>query len=215
MRFIKSFAFIIVLSLACGLTIRAQEEDEDFKARRRTAVDVAMRELSSRDELTRQRAAEQLALYAPTEKLRLVEGYRLQEKKSRVRLALDWALYRMGKNSSLYAVVRELESDTRRNQAVGYLKQLPVPDPLYIFLNQAESKTIAGLLEALAVNGDAQTLELIKDYTNSFDPKISEAARLTSREITARLAQEPAELTTRPREVSEPLVDDETDETKP
>ncbi|MCA1555436.1 MAG: hypothetical protein LC747_01980, partial [Acidobacteria bacterium] len=71
---------------------------------------VLMRQLTDRDPLVRQRAAEGLARLADTGHRKLAEGYRLQEKHARVRLALDWALYRMGKREALYGVVRDLDS---------------------------------------------------------------------------------------------------------
>ena len=49
------------------------------------------------DPLVRQRAAEALARLAAGDQKKVVEGYQLQEKNKEVRLALDWALYRMGK----------------------------------------------------------------------------------------------------------------------
>ena len=43
---------------------------------------------------------------AATDQRKVVEGYQLQEKNKEVRLALDWALYRMGRAEALYRIVR-------------------------------------------------------------------------------------------------------------
>src|ERR1041384_4124045 len=78
----------------------------------------------------RQRSAEALARLAATDQRKLVEGYRLQEKNKDVRLALDWALYRMGRSEALYRIVDELDSG-RQGQAIDYLSGLESPDLLY------------------------------------------------------------------------------------
>ena len=87
----------------------------------------AAKQLTDRDPLIRQHGAEELAHAAAPEWRHLVEGYRLQEKNARVRLALDWALYRMGKDEALYAVVRALDTG-RADQAAGYLASLETPE---------------------------------------------------------------------------------------
>jgi hypothetical protein len=76
----------------------------------RTGALIVVRRLINRDAVERQRAAEELARLADPEPRNLVEGYRLQEKNARVRLALDWALYRMGKTEALFGVVQSLDS---------------------------------------------------------------------------------------------------------
>ncbi|HZH89548.1 MAG TPA: hypothetical protein VEX70_02900 [Pyrinomonadaceae bacterium] len=152
----------------------------------RVDVNASMRKLTDRDPLTRQRAAEEIARLAPPAQRKLVEGYRLQEKNARVRLALDWALYRMGKTPALFAVVRDLDS-TRRNQSEAYLAQLETPEPLYTLLPQVKGNTQIKLLEALARSGNAGTLAIVEPYAASVDPRIADAARFATREITLRL----------------------------
>jgi HEAT repeat protein len=153
-------------------------------------VNVLMRRLTDRDALVRQRAAEELARRAATPQRKLVEGYRLQEKNARVRLALDWALYRMGKTEALYTVVRDLDS-TRYNQSEAYLAELETPDPLYSILPRVNGNTQVKLLEALARTGNADTLPVVEPYASSPDPKIADAARFATREITRRLSAPP------------------------
>jgi hypothetical protein len=151
--------------------------------------EVATRQLTNSDPLVRQRAAEELARLAPAEKRRLVEGYRLQEKNERVRLALDWASYRLGREESLYPVVRALGTN-RYNQSQAYLAELDAPAPLHPFLSRTSGQTLARLLEALARSGDASTLELVRPHAASKDPRVADAARFTEREIARRLGQD-------------------------
>jgi HEAT repeat protein len=188
---------LVVLSFVCG-TSHAQQEPIDGVDARSNPAEFA-KGLGSTDPLVRQRSAEALAKLAATDQRKLVEGYQLQEKNKEVLLALDWALYRMGKAEALYRVVDDLDSG-RRQQAVGYLSELESPDVLYPFLKRTNNapRINAGLLKALARIGDAQTLELVKPFRESHQPYVAEAAEIAHDEIEKRLS-EPAAATTRAR----------------
>ena len=159
------------------------------------------RKLASRSPVERRAAAEELARLASVEHRRLAEGYRAQERDARVKLALDWALYRMGKNESLFPLVRALDEKSRAEQSVGYLRQLEGPDPLYVFLGRVNGHTQIRLLEVLAAVGDRGTLEKIQPYTQSLDPLIADAAKFAEREITIRVEETPAVEPKRERKV--------------
>ena len=161
------------------------------------------RKLSSRIASERRAAAEELARLAAVEHLRLVEGYRVQEKDERVKLALDWALYRMGRNETLFQLVNALDEKKQAEQVVAYLKQLEGPDPLYVFLGRVNGQTQARLLEVLAAVGDRGTLERIQPYTQSLDPLIADAAKFAEREIQIRVEETPAAEPRRQRKVGE------------
>lgn len=183
-----SLTFLLLLTEDAGARTPTNEVGQDETVNQ-SPMDAATaaRRLTDRDPLVRQRAAEELARLASVEHRKLVEGYRLQEKNARVRLALDWALYRTGKREALYAVVRDL--DTRRyTQAQAYLADLETPEPLYPILPLTDGSTQARLLEALARAGDEKTLEVIAPYMSSPDPQIADAARFAEREIKRRLA---------------------------
>src|SRR5204863_6782394 len=125
-----SIAAVCLLAFVCT---NAQSPIDGVDARTNTAE--LARQLGSPDALVRQKSAEALARLAATDQRKLVEGYQLQEKNKEVRLALDWALYRMGKYEALFRVVRELDS-SRQEQAVSYLAELESPDLLYPFLKK-------------------------------------------------------------------------------
>jgi HEAT repeat protein len=154
------------------------------------------------DPLVRQRAAEALARLAAGDQRKVVEGYQLQEKNKEVRLALDWALLRMGKAETLFRIVPELNS-SRHDQAVGYLKQLDSANLLYPFLkqNRNSAKVTVGLLEALAQLGDGETLDMVKPFRDSFVPGVAEAAEVAVEQIEARLGQTETASPSRPRSV--------------
>ncbi|MDT5271528.1 MAG: hypothetical protein QOH49_3714 [Acidobacteriota bacterium] len=193
---------IITLALLSLLTtpmlIRAQ--DEPSKGPGADSSTVA-RKLSSRNPLERRAAAEELARLAAVEHRRLAEGYRAQEKDSRVKLALDWALYRMGKNETLFQLVGALDEKKEAEQAVGYLKQLEGPEPLYVFFGRVNGQTQIRLLEVLATVGDRDTLEKIQPYTQSLDPLIADAAKFAEREIQIRVEETPTVEPRRQRKV--------------
>jgi nucleotide-binding universal stress UspA family protein len=189
---------VLLLALSCAAVVRAQTEEGEGSAGMTSAI--AQKQLASRDPLTRQRAAEELARLASPADRKLLEGYRLQEKNARAKLALDWALYRIGKTDALFAVVRALDSP-RAEQAKEYLSMLEHPGSLYLFLERANGITQIKLLEVLAKIGDAGSVEKIKPYRESFDPKVAEAAQLAAREIEQRLGAQSPENSTRPRQV--------------
>ena len=193
---------IFILSLIITTTIHAQQEPIDGVDARSNPAEYA-KGLGSTDPLVRQKSAEALAKLAATDQRKLVEGYQLQEKNKEVRLALNWALYRMGKEEALYRVVDDLDSG-RQQQAVGYLTELESPDVLYPFLKRAGNapRINAGLLKALARIGDAQTLELVTPFRESHQPYVAEAAEIAHDEIEKRLSEPAANATrARPRTV--------------
>ena len=196
-------ALCLLMFGGAAVSTLAQSPIDGIDARSNT-TELAI-QLGNVDPLVRRRSAEALAHLAAVDQKKLVEGYQLQEKNKDVRLALDWALYRMGKSEALFRVVRELDS-SRQEQAVGYLAELESPDLLYPFLKKERNpaRVTAGLLKALARTGDAQTLELIKPYRESLQPYVAEAAEIASDEIEKRLGQETTTTHSRPRTVGKP-----------
>jgi HEAT repeat protein len=193
---------IFILSLLITATIHAQQEPIDGVDARSNPAEFA-KGLGSTDPQVRQKSAEALAKLAATDQRKLVDGYLLQEKNKDVRLALEWALYRMGKAEALYSIVNDLDSG-RQQQAVGYLSELESPDVLYPFLKRANNapRINAGLLKALARIGDAQTLELVTPFRESHQPYVAEAAEMAHDEIEKRLSEPAANATrARPRTV--------------
>jgi len=193
----KKLNVLLVLFVVIG-SAQAQQSGVDGVDARSNPKDFA-NQLGSSDPMVRQRSAEALARLAATDQRKLVEGYQLQEKNKEVRLALEWALYRMGRSEMLYRVVDELDSG-RQEQSIGYLSELESPDVLYPFLKRTNNapRTNAGILKALARIGDAQTLELIKPFRESHQPYVAEAAEIAHDEIEKRLG-EPAPAATRAR----------------
>ena len=201
----KKLSFGIVFVLLAMVSSKAQQQVPIDGVDARSNPAEFAKQLGSTDAHVRQRSAEALARLAATDQRKLVEGYQLQEKNKEVRLALDWALYRMGRAEALYHVVDDLDSG-RQAQAVGYLSELESPDVLYPFLKRSNNvpRINAGLLKALARIGDAQTLDLIKPFLESHQPYVAEAAEVAHDEIEKRLGEPAPTTRARPRTVEKP-----------
>ena len=197
----KTLIYAVGLVLLAMFSSNAQQVPIDGVDARSDPAEFA-KQLGSTDPLVRQRSAEALAKLVATGQRKLVEGYQLQEKNKDVRLALDWALYRMGRAEALYRIVDDLDSG-RQNQAVGYLSELESPDVLYPFLKRTNNapRINAGLLKALARIGDAQTLDLIKPFRESHQQYVAEAAETAHDEIEKRLGEPAPTTRARPRTV--------------
>jgi HEAT repeat protein len=202
MNYQNLLALLLTL-LVTSVSSHAQTPIDGVDARSNPAE--FAKQLGSSEALVRQRSAEALARLAATDQRKLVEGYQLQEKNKEVRLALDWALYRMGRSEMLYRIVDELDSG-RQDQAIGYLSELESPEVLYPFLKRTANapRINAGLLKALARIGDAQTLDLIKPFRESHQPYVAEAAELAHDEIEKRLGEPAPTVRTRPRSIERP-----------
>jgi len=202
---------IRVFCIICGLTITAGAVHAQTQTLPADGVDARSdpkefsKQLADPDPNVRRRSAEALARLAAVDQRKLVEGYQFQEKNKEVRLALDWALYRMGRSESLYRIVHELDSG-RQDQAVGYLAELESADVLYPFLKKENNppRINAGLLKALGHIGDAQTLDLIKPFRESHKPYVAEAAEIAHDEIEKRLGEPVHTTRARPRTVEKP-----------
>ena len=191
---------LITAFLCCCASGFAQARGEEIDARSDTTV-LAQR-LGSKEPLDRQQAAEALAKLAAVDQKKLIEGYRLQEKDKSVRLALDWALYRTGKQNALFDIVQALDS-SRHDQALGYLRQLDSPSPLNPLLKseKAKPKVVVGLIEALTAIGDNESLEMIKPLRASVELGVAAAAEVAVEELEKRLASVEPAGNSRPRTV--------------
>ena len=199
----RSFYLVVSIGLVflVASAVYAQSPAQDSTTRPDSSQ--YAHDLSSGDAPTRQAAAESLARLVAVEQKKLVEGYVLQEKDKRVRLALYWALYRMGKSETLFQIVRDLDS-SRYDQALDYLTQLDSPDPLYLFLTQDNTppKVTLRVLQILGESGNAETVEKIKPFLDHYDEQVSAAAKVAAEQIQNRLAQPKNDAKSRPRVVS-------------
>lgn len=203
MHYVKLVSFAVAMLVsAIGVKAQVVVANSDGIDARADAGAIAAR-LASPDAPERQKAAEALATLAAVDQKKLIEGYRVQEKDKRVQLALDWALYRIGKSDALFRIVRELDSG-RHDQAVGYLGQLESPTVLHELLKREsnEARITAGVLQALGRSGNAESVPLIEPYRESVSPGVAAAAESAIDAIHERLAQGETMAPSRPRTVS-------------
>lgn len=202
MRRFSLIPLIVVFVVSAG-AVAAQISSPDDSPNQRPDSTSYARQLASADASSRRAGAEALARLAAGEQKKLVESYALQEKDKRVRLALNWALYRMGKSETLFQIVRDLES-SRYDQALDYLTQLDSPDPLYLFLKQENipPKVTERLLQILGESGNAETIERLKPFADHYDPRVAAAAKVAIEQIQNRLSHPGESLKGRPRKVS-------------
>ena len=199
MRYLLLLSFLCVPLLCFG---QASATDDELADPREVGARWA-RQLGSQDAAVRQEAAEALARLASVDQMKLVQGYHFQEKNKNVKLSLTWALYRMGKSDMLFQIVRELDSG-RHDQAVGYLSKVDTPALLHTYLKDEDkpARITAGLIQALAVIGDQESLALVTPFRDSFLPGVAAAAEDAIEKIETRLAQTEPAKPTRPRTVS-------------
>ena len=197
-----SNGLMVLCLLLFGFSVRSNAQMTVDGVDARADTKELARQLASPDANVRQRSAEALAKLASKDQEKIVEGYQLQEKNKQVRLALDWALYRMGHEDALFRVVKDLDSG-RQAQAIGYLSDLESPDMLYPFLKKANNpaRVNAGLLKALAKTGNAETLEVVKPFRESVQDYVAEAAEQAYDEIEKRLGSDTQSTRSRPRTV--------------
>ena len=191
--FIVSFALVLNVYTLAAVRLSVPVQNDD--AAQRQALSSA---LVNRDPEVRRMAAEEIARRAEPWFKNMVDGCRLQEKDSKVRLALDWALYRLGENEALFEIVKSLDSG-RHSQAVGYLKELEAPEPLYMFLPKAKKNTQVGIFEALGTIGNSGTLNVIRPYRNSTFWEVAKAAAFAEEQIALREEQSADTGKARPR----------------
>lgn len=199
-RFLVTVTLSAVFTLAPGTALveAGLRQDQAVTEEKSQAAQYGQ-QLSSRDALLRQRAAEEIARVVAVDQRKLIEGHRLQESNARVKLALDWALFRLGRNESLFNVVQQLGESSRADQARGYLMQIEGPAPLYIFLDRAPDKVKLKLMEVLGEIGDANTAERLRVFASSENDKLADASRKAINLIDERLSRASTESVSRPR----------------
>ncbi len=110
----------------------------------------------------------------------------LRENSDRTKLAISFALYRLGRSEHLDELVAHAEGD----QAFNYLLELG-PDELpklYPYLG-ADGGVTARLLGVLGLRGDSTALPVAEKYTNSSDANVVSAANVAIRRLRARLGR--------------------------
>ena len=108
----------------------------------------------------------------------------LAEESSDVKLAMSYALYRLGRDEHLVELVDEVGKD----QSYHYLLEMSSLEieKLYPYLHKTRTSTQMRLINVLGLRATASALPIIQEMMESEDAEIASAANLASRRIQGR-----------------------------
>ncbi|MDA2933384.1 HEAT repeat domain-containing protein [Acidobacteria bacterium AH-259-D05] len=112
----------------------------------------------------------------------------LREESSSVKLALSFALFRLGREEHLIEIVDALDKD----QAFYYLLELDSSEveKLYPYLRTADHSARVRLLEIVGLRGNPSAVPIIREMAKSPNSELSSAANLALRRIEGRNASD-------------------------
>ena len=110
----------------------------------------------------------------------------LRETSKNMRLAMSFALFRMGRDEHLSELVAQVDEE----QAFNYLFEMESPDikKLYPYLKSGNDSSKLRLLEIVGQRGDQSAVEIIQEITDSANSEVSSAANLALRRLFGRTA---------------------------
>jgi HEAT repeat protein len=140
--------------------------------------------LTNEDSFYRRFSAEGLGRIGDTSATTEVARMRLAEKSSEARLAADFALFLLGREEHLDAVVAVADS----GQAKHYLMELGESDvaKLFGYLESAKPSIQVGLLEVIGLRGGQDAIEVAEKASSSPDTDVASAANLAIRRLHGR-----------------------------
>ncbi|MGH9764630.1 MAG: HEAT repeat domain-containing protein [Blastocatellia bacterium] len=110
----------------------------------------------------------------------------LTEKKGDVKLAMQWAMYKMGDRGELQGIVRRLDSG-QSEQARQYLLEVNSPSDLYPYVESSNKAVKTAVLQILGRIGDRDTIDVLKPVVSASGRKSSDEATVAIKEIEWRL----------------------------
>lgn len=114
-----------------------------------------------------------------------VAAQHLREKSADVKLALGFALYRLGRDEHLVELVQSLKGGS---QGYDYLLEL-MPNEvlkLYPYLRSEKDALKVRLLEIVGLRGDASAIPVVEELAGSENAEVMSAANLALRRLRAR-----------------------------
>ena len=133
--------------------------------------------------------AEGLARLANPEYRNTLEAARERSMERRNQLALDFALYRVGRPGALDELVSELGSIRYCDQVFDYFASFSQEEcrKLFPFLRTSKGKVRIKLLDVLGLTGGKDTLAEVETYTHDSDTDVASAAINAVRRLRAKL----------------------------
>ena len=133
-------------------------------------------------------AAEGLGRIGDSGDITVVTRQYHREESGKVKLALNYALYHMGREEHLIEIVGNLN----RDQAYYYLLEMDAGDipKLYPFLKESNHSICVRLLEIVGLRGDPSAVPIILEMAESPNTQLASAANLALRRIEGRSASD-------------------------
>ena len=133
----------------------------------------------------RRYAAEGLGRIGDRSLATLLGRHHLSEKSATARLALGFALYRLGRDEHLLELVRSLE---KGDQEFHYLLELEADEvpKLYPYIRIEKDSVKARLIEIVGLRGDESALPIVREMIESDNADVVSSANLAMRRIQGR-----------------------------
>lgn len=173
------------------------------------AEQIFVENMADNDADRRQYAFEGLARIADPRYLDQISRLVLTEKNGDVRLAEQWALYRMGSRPNLQYIVRKLDTD-QEEQARTYLLETSNAADLYPYVRSSNKEVRQKVIDILGRIGDADTVKELQPVAETSGVATANAATLAIKRIEWRMSGRPRasdsvlRRETRPRRVENP-----------
>ena len=165
--------------------------------------------MTDHDADRRQYAFEGLARIADPRYLDQISRLVLTEKNGDVKLAEQWALYRMGSRPNIQYIVRKLDTD-QEQQARAYLMEANDPADLYPYIRSSNDEVRRKVIDILGRIGDGETVKELKPVAETSGKDTSNTATVAIKRIEWRLSGRPRandsvlRRETRPRRAANP-----------
>ncbi|HXG91669.1 MAG TPA: HEAT repeat domain-containing protein [Blastocatellia bacterium] len=146
--------------------------------------------LTDKDADRRQYAIEGLARIADPRYTDQISKIALTEKNNDVKLAAQWALYKMGDRANLQFVVRKLDTD-QGEQARTYLLATSDPADLYPYIRTSNKRVRQEVIEILGRIGNQETIKELEPVARTSGADTANVATVAIKKIEWRLAGRP------------------------
>jgi len=114
----------------------------------------------------------------------------LTEKDSDTKLALHWAIYKLGSRPDIQYVVRKLDTD-QAEQAREYLLEVHSPDDLLPYIQASNKRVRREVIGILGQIGDRETIRELQPIAQSSGAETADAATLAIKRIEWRISGRP------------------------
>jgi HEAT repeat protein len=173
------------------------------------AEQVFVENLTDKDASRRQSAAEGLARIGDQKYSDQISRLVLTEKNNDVKLAQQWALYKLGQRDQMRNIVPKLYSG-QDDQAYAYLMEIEQVSDLYPYARSSNLEVRRKVIEILGKIGDKATIAELQPVATSSSAETADMATVAIKRIEWRIAGKPRasdevlRKQTRPRRAANP-----------